>query len=332
MRSLFRKFREPIFVMAMLGLPFGIFLAKAKKGHGLNLLDRALVLVIAPAERSIVAAAYGAIDGWQGYVALHGVRDDNLRLRREVARAKAIDQQAAELKAENERLKHLLDYSDKQAPVRMLVAQVVAVGASPHSHTLRIARGSSDGVTRGAPVVSTEGVVGTISQTTGSYADVQLITSPTSAVPAISARTRARSTVKGTGDVRKCRLAYALRTDDLQEGDLLVTAPVTGFFPKGLRIGKVIDVDKRPQGMFNGADVAPAVDFSRLDEVMVVLDPAAAPPPVIEPAATVPPGTEPAATVPPATEPAAIPPRATESPAAAPLPATGPATTAGVNP
>jgi rod shape-determining protein MreC len=286
-RSLFRKFREPIFVVALLGLPFGIFLAKAKNGHGLNLLDRALIFITAPAERSIVVTAFGAIDGWNGYLALHGVREDNLRLRREVLRAQAVDQQAAELKAENERLKHLLDYSDKQAPVRMLVAQVVAVGASPHSHTLRIARGTDDGVARGMPVVSPDGVVGTVAQTTGSYADVQLITSPTSAVPAISARTRARSTVKGTGDVRKCRLAYALRTDDLLEGDLLVTAPVTGFFPKGLRIGKVIDVDKKPQGMFNGADVAPAVDFARLDEVMVVLDQPAvsnAPEPVIVPA------------------------------------------------
>ena len=279
MRSLFRKFREPIFVLALLGLPLGVFLAKARKGHGLNLLDRGLVFMIAPAERTLVAAAFGAVDAWHGYLALRGVRADNLRLRREVMRAQAIDQQAAELKAENERLKHLLDYSDKQAPVRMLVAQVVAVGASPHSHTLRIARGSNEGVTKGAPVISPDGVVGTVAQTTGSYADVQLITSPTSAVPAISARTRARSTVKGTGDIRKCRLAYAMRTDDLLEGDLLVTAPVTGFFPKGLRIGKVIDVDKKPQGMFTGADVAPAVDFSRLDEVMVVLDQPAPPAP-----------------------------------------------------
>ncbi len=272
--------------MALLGLPLGIFFAKAKAGHhgGLNPLDRALLFITAPAERAIVGAAFGAIDAWRGYGALHGVREENLRLRREVLRAQAVDQQSAELKKENERLKRLLDYSDKQAPVRLLVAQVVAVGASPHSHTLRIARGSDDGVTRGAPVVTPEGVVGTVAQTTGSFSDVQLITSPTSAVPAISARTRARSTVKGTGDLRKCRLAYALRTDDLLEGDLLVTAPVTGFFPKGLRIGKVIDVDKKPQGMFNGADVAPAVDFSRLDEVMVVLDqPAVSPGIAIEP-------------------------------------------------
>lgn len=263
-------------MIAFLAVPFAIFFARAKHGHELNLFDRALVYVTAPAERTIVAAAYGTIDAFGGYLALQGVRDENFQLHAEVLRARQAEQQAGEYKAENERLKRLLDFADKQAPIRLLVAQVVAVGASPHSHSLRIARGSDDGVVKGAPVISPDGVVGTVAQTTGSYSDVQLITSPTSAVPAISERTRARSTVKGVGDNRRCRLAYALRTDDLQENDRLVTAPIPGFFPKGMRIGKVVGVEK-PQGMFIGADVAPAVDFSRLDEVMVVL--AQAPPP-----------------------------------------------------
>src|SRR5436189_182591 len=82
-------------------------------------------------------------------------------------------------------------------PLSSLVAPVVAVGASPHSHVLRIARGSEEGVHRGMPVVAPDGVVGTIALTTAHYADVQLIVSPTSAVPALNERTRARATVKG---------------------------------------------------------------------------------------------------------------------------------------
>jgi rod shape-determining protein MreC len=136
---------------------------------------------------------------------------------------------------------------------------------------LRIARGTADGVTQGAPVVAPEGVVGQVAVASAYYADVQLILSPTSAVPAISQRTRGRSTVKGVGDVTRCKLEYALRTDDLQDGDLLLTAGGPGFFPKGLPIGRVVNVAKRPTGMFTAADVIPAVTFSRLDEVMVVL-------------------------------------------------------------
>ena len=177
----------------------------------------------------------------------------------------------AEVKAENDRLKRLLEYADRNSPTRYLVAEVIAVGASPHSHVLRIARGTADGVNQGAAVVAPEGVVGQIAVATSHYADVQLIMSPISAIPAISQRTRGRSTVKGVGDVTRCKLEYALRTDDLQDGDLLLTAGGPGFFPKGLPIGRAVNVAKRPTGMFTAADVIPAVSFSRLDEVLVVL-------------------------------------------------------------
>jgi len=275
--SIFKRFREPIFVIALLAIPFAIFFVKAKKGRDLNALDRTIIFAIAPAEKLITLAAFGAIDAWNGYVALRGVREENLQLRRENLKARQLEQQSAELKLENDRLRHLLDFVDKQGPGRLMIARVVAVGASPHSHTLRIARGSDDGVVKGAPVIAPDGVVGIVSQLTGSYADVQLIVSPLSAVPAVSQRTRSRSTVKGTGDIARCKLTYALRTDDLQDGDVLVTAGGPGFFPHGLRVGRVVNVAKKPHGLFLDAEVIPAVDFSRLDEVAVVLEGAATP-------------------------------------------------------
>jgi rod shape-determining protein MreC len=277
--SIFKRFREPIFVIALLVVPFVLFFVRAKKGRELNVLDRAVLFAIAPMEKVITLAAFGAIDAWHAYVALRGVREENVRLRRENLKAHQLEQQTAELKVENERLRHLLDFVDKQLPTRLLLARVVAVGASPHSHTLRIARGADDGVVKGAPVIAPEGIVGIVSQLTGSYADVQLIVSPLSAVPAVAQRTRSRSTVKGTGDIMRCKLTYALRTDDLQEGDMLVTAGGPGFFPHGLRVGRVVNVVKKSHGLFLDAEVVPAVDFARLDEVSVVLEarPAALP-------------------------------------------------------
>jgi rod shape-determining protein MreC len=270
-RSLLRRYREPIFVAFLLAAPFAIFAAKARKPMGHNLFDRGILALTAPVEKAIVLAVGGLQDAWSGYVALRGVREENLRLRREVFHGQGEAGALAEVKAENDRLKRLLEYADRNNPTRYLVAEVIAVGASPHSHVLRIARGTADGVNQGAPVVAPEGVVGQIAVATAHYADVQLILSPISAIPAVSQRTRGRSTVKGVGDVTRCKLEYALRTDDLQEGDVLLTAGGPGFFPKGLPIGRVVNVAKRPTGMFTAADVIPAVTFSRLDEVMVVL-------------------------------------------------------------
>jgi rod shape-determining protein MreC len=270
--SIFKRFREPIFVIALLAVPFAIFFVKAKKGRDLNPVDRGLLFAIAPIEKTLTLGAFGAVDAWTGYVALRKVREENLTLRRDNLKARQLEQQAAELRLENDRLRRLLDFVDKQGPSRLMIARVVAVGASPHSHTLRIARGTEDGVVKGSPVIAPEGVVGIVTQLTGSYADVQLIVSPLSAVPAVSQRTRSRSTVKGTGDIARCKLTYALRTDDLQDGDVLVTAGGPGFFPQGLRIGRVVNVAKKAHGLFLDAEVVPAVDFSRLDEVSVVLD------------------------------------------------------------
>ena len=276
MGSILKRFREPIFVVALLAIPFLIFFAKAKKGIELSRVDRVLVALMAPVERTMTGAAFGVIDVWRTYLALRGVREENLALRRENLRARATDQQAAELLLENDRLRHLLDFADKQAPTRLVMAKIIAVGASPHSHSLRIARGSDDGIVKGAAVIAPDGIVGTVAQLTGSYADVQLIVSPLSAVPAITQRTRGRSTVKGTGDIGRCKVEYAQRTDDLQDGDMLVTAGGPGFFPQGLRIGRVGNVNRKQSGMFLSAEVVPAVDFARLDEVTVV---AAAEPP-----------------------------------------------------
>ena len=273
MRSLLRRYREPIYVAFLLALPFVIFAAKARKPMRLNMLDRIVLALTAPIEKAIVVSVSGVQDAWYGYIALRHVREENLRLRRDVLHNRGETGSVTELKAENERLKRLLQYADRENPTRYLVAEVIAVGASPHSHILRIARGSTDGVRPGAAVVVPEGIVGQVTgDVTSNYAAVQLIVSPTSAVPAVSQRTRGRSTVKGVGDVTRCKLEYALRTDDLQEGDLLLTAPGPGFFPKGLPIGCVVNVVKRPTGMFTSAEVVPAVSFSRLDEVMVVLD------------------------------------------------------------
>jgi rod shape-determining protein MreC len=270
-RSLVKRYREPIFVVALLAIPFAIFFARAKKARELNVVDRAVIALIAPVERTMTGAAFGTIDTWRSYMALRGVREENEALRRDNIRARQVEQQTTELRLENERLKRLLEFTDKQAPMRLLIARVVAVGASPHSHTLRIARGLEDGVVKGAAVIAPDGIVGTVAQLTASYADVQLVVSPLSAVPAITQRTRSRSTVKGTGDISRCKLEYALRTDDLQEGDVLITAGGPGFFPPGMRIGRVTNVVKKPHGLFVDAEVVPAVDFSRLDEVSVVV-------------------------------------------------------------
>lgn len=266
-------------MLAFLAMPFALFVAYAKRGRELNLVDRGLISASTPLQRGIEWLAFTGIDAWNGYVNLRHVYDANLALQRERLSLETRLAALSEAQSENERLRRLLDFQSAAPQLRLITARVVAAGASPLSELVRIGRGSSDGILRGAPVMTPDGVVGTISEVTSGTADVALLVSPKSAVPAMSQRTRARSTVRGTGE--GCKLEFALHTDDLEEGDLLLTAGIqlvepsqrraAGSFPKGVPIGRVTHVHREPNAIFNKAEVIPAVDLSRLEEVLVVL-------------------------------------------------------------
>src|SRR5437660_11828804 len=81
--SILKRFREPIFVAALMAIPFVIFFVKAKKGRDLNALDRVVIALTAPVEKTITVGTFAAVDAWHGYVALRGVHEENLVLRRE---------------------------------------------------------------------------------------------------------------------------------------------------------------------------------------------------------------------------------------------------------
>ena len=84
-------------------------------------------------------------------------------------------------------------------------------------------------------------------------------------------RSRARGIVRGTGD-RRLEFEFVVRGDDVQAGDVVITSGVGGVYPKGLRIGVVVEVaaDERAAAA-HARRVEPAVDFGRLEQVFVML-------------------------------------------------------------
>ena len=83
-------------------------------------------------------------------------------------------------------------------------------------------------------------------------------------------RSRARANVRGTGSPDVARLEYALRSDDMVEGDVLVTSGTDGVFPRGLPVGRITGLKRTGQGLYQRADVAPSVDATKLEEVLVI--------------------------------------------------------------
>jgi rod shape-determining protein MreC len=99
---------------------------------------------------------------------------------------------------------------------------------------------------------------------------VLVVTDLNSSIGVRVERTRARANVRGTGKPDLCRLDYALRSEDIIEGDPLVTSGTDGVFPRGLAVGRVTRLERKQHGLFQDAKVVPAVDVTRVEEVLVL--------------------------------------------------------------
>jgi rod shape-determining protein MreC len=270
-----KKYRELILASLMLALPMVTYVAHAQKPFVPGPVRNGIVWATSPIQRAIVWTVSSAQDAWYGYVDLRHTHQENLELRRQVLALRVRDERVDELQAENARLRRIVSFDEAQSDIRLVTASVVAFGPDPKFRSIRIGRGSVDGIRQGMPVVTPDGVVGRVSRVYEAASDVLLIIDPTSAVAALSQRTRTRATARGVGDVTRIRLDFIVKSDDIEEGDILVTAPSGGLFPKGLRMGRVTHVTESSDsshGLFKGAELIPAVDFDRLEEVQVVMD------------------------------------------------------------
>jgi rod shape-determining protein MreC len=271
--ALLKRHRERLLVLALLAYPLFSLLGSGRRVREPNLLDRGFLGVSAPIQRGLVAGIDGAASAWERYVSLRRVERDNLAMREEIQSLRQAVSGMQEARTENERLRRLLNYADAETGP-LVAARVVGINPDPNHLTVRIDRGEADGVVRNMPVVTADGVVGQVLRATSGSADVLLLADPNARLGVRVQRTRARAGAAGTGDERLLRLDYLARTEDLEEGDPVVTSGTDGVYPPGLMVGHATAVQRQGAGMFLGAMLLPSVDFSRLEEVLLLSPPA----------------------------------------------------------
>ncbi len=271
MLGLIKRYRELILVAVLLVVPLGVFFAHAKKPSERTRFDRAVVWVATPVERVVAWSATGVLRMWNGYVALRGSHERAAALTARVLALELEQQRLASVQGEAERLRKLLGFTELTGERRYVGARVIGIRlGTVGRQLLTVDRGSDDGLAVMMPVVVAEGVVGRIHAVAAGTADVLVLTDLNSSIAVRVDRTRARANVRGLGKTDLCRLDYALRTEDVIEGDPLVTSGTDGIFPRGLPVGKATQLDRRAHGLFQDARVIPAVDVTRLEEVLVI--------------------------------------------------------------
>ena len=197
--------------------------------------------------------------------------DENERLREEVRRLQGELELLREAVIENQHLREQLRFERDNPSFKMLPTEVIGRDPSNLLRFIHVDRGKLDGVVRGMPVITPEGLVGRVTRVQDSSSMIMLLTDASSSVSGILRDSRATCMVQGrTG--RNPVMNYIPHDATVTVGDAVLTSGLGGNFPKRLLIGYVIKVQRRDIDMFQEAEVQPAVDFNRLETVMILLN------------------------------------------------------------
>jgi rod shape-determining protein MreC len=262
--------RNQVLLSAFLSVLFSLYIiAPAAKGHlRTDPIGPLLIAVMRPFQSGIQMTISGIRQVFLNYAALRGLTAENAKLKGRIQELEAERNRHLEDESINRRLRELMEFR-LYLPSGAVTASVISNSASTWFNILILDKGKKDGVEKGMGAVSPLGVVGQVVSVTSRSAKVLLITDSHSGVDAVVQRSRARGIVAGSlesGPIMK----YVKRSDDLKEGDRLVTSGLDGVFPKGLLIGAVSKVNKKSFGLFQYVEVTLAVDPARIEEVLVV--------------------------------------------------------------
>ncbi len=251
---------------------FVLFLLSSNSGKRSqwNPAERLIVRLAAPFQQLITRTGRFTEAFWLNYFHLVNVRRENRRLRKELDALRMENSRYRELLTTHNRLQQLLQFRETlHRP--MVAARVIGWDPTGWFKSIIIDRGVRTGMKIDMPVVNAQGVVGRIVSVAAGYSKVLLIIDQNSAVDCLVERSRDRGMVKGLSS-ETCKLAYVVKSSDVMAGDMVVTSGLGGVFPKGLPVGYVIRVGDTASGLFKDIDVRPVVDFSRLEEVLVILE------------------------------------------------------------
>jgi rod shape-determining protein MreC len=231
---------------------------------------QAVMLEIAVPIQDAVAAPVDGLRGlFRDYVSLLAVREDNDRLRGRIAELEEANLQYREALVASGHLQQIASMRD-EFEIPMLPSEVVGLDVKPWFRSVLVDRGVSHGVRAGNPVITAEGVVGLVTATSPHAAKTMLLLDRQSAIDGIVQRSRARGIVRGRG-TDQLEFEFVVRGGDVVVGDVVITSGLGGVYPKGLRIGEVVEISDPAGGLLQTADLRPAVDFGRLEQVFLMM-------------------------------------------------------------
>lgn len=242
---------------------------------GFNPVTVAANTVASPVKSGVTYIVHKLSDARDFIWDMRAYKADNEKLEAEIIELKREARDATSYKEENERLSSLLDLKNSTSDdYTTVAANVISYSQSGSFRAIEINRGSANAIAVGSPVITPDGIVGTVSEVGPTYAVVTTILDTSSVIGIKISRTDGTGLAEGDDELAKnlkCKLSFLDRNTPVIVGDVVETSGSGGIYPPGLVVGTVMNISANSAGSLNYAEIEPATDFSSLHSVLVIV-------------------------------------------------------------
>ena len=277
MESFLSRYRNPLILLALvlaqlLGLAVQVRRSNAgQDGKQTRLIRLWVVTAFSPFERALLSVGHGVSHTWNDYVDLRHVRRQNQQLQSELDRIRLEQSSLAVDARQGLRLQKLFGFQ-RQYISKTVAGHVIGTSGTDLSRVLVIDKGSKDGIKTDMPVITPDGVVGKVRDVFPHTAQVLEINDETSGLGIVLTQTRLRGILRGNA-AGQTEIIDVLPDERIQPGEQVVTSGGDSVYPSGLPVGTVERVVNDPEhDPYVAVVVRPAVNLSRLDEVLVITE------------------------------------------------------------
>ena len=256
--------------------------------------DTTAMAIVAPFQRAFSWAGSQLTFLKNTVTEISTLHEQNKLLREEVELLRAQNLTASEYASENQRLRDLLGYKKVAVQFDLVAASVIGRESATWSSVIVINRGTFDGVANNMAVVTELGLVGHIMEAGINSSKVQLLLDPRSSVGTLIQRPESRVAGIVEGDIKNPnhpKMVNIPKDSDVQVNDMVVTSGFGGVYPKGLVVGKIVEVHNEEGGLLKYGVIETSVNFQKLEDVAIIVASREAPPEPLQPPPQTP-GTE----------------------------------------
>ena len=273
MRKFFKN--KPLLI-AIAAIVVLVILAVSTVGGGRTLtwIESTVSSVTQPVQTFATNVSNGIIGFFERLFNTTDADEENEQLKIRIAQLEQTLNEYEQVKAENDRLKDLLNYSEKDDEWEVVTCKVIGKAQGIWFDVFTVNAGRNHGIKKDMPVVNAAGLVGRVTDVGATSCKVTAIVDARMSTSVMVERTRdvcmVRGTMEGGNDRNEMELYYLPSGSDLVPGDKIITNGLGGIFPRGITVGTVTEVTRQSSGDDTNAIVVPSVDFLRIEEVMIV--------------------------------------------------------------